>query len=76
MRDGTVHGGQSALPWGPQAPPGFSDLAGKFRGIVEPLCGDAVAHEWTAYFEAGMQTDADLHGFFGLLRRSVVRSHS
>ena len=75
-RDGTVHGGQSALPWGPQAPPGFADLAGKFRGIMAPLCGDAIVDEWMGYFEAGMQADADLHGFFGLLRRSVVRSHA
>jgi 2-methylcitrate dehydratase PrpD len=75
-RDGRSHEGQSALPWGPQSPPGFAELAGKFRGIMAPLCGDLVTHDWLAYFEAGLQADADLQGFFGLLRRSVVRSHN
>ncbi|WP_438998586.1 MmgE/PrpD family protein [Variovorax beijingensis] len=75
-REGRVYGGKSVLPWGPEAPPEFAELAVKFRGIMGPLCSNPVTDDWLAYFEAGLQADADLHGFFGLLRRSVVRSHS
>lgn len=74
MRDGRTYAGQSALPWGPESPPGFADLASKFRGIMAPLCGEALADDWLAYFEAGLLADEQLSGFFGLLRRSIVRT--
>jgi len=70
--DGRTSTGRGTLPWGPQQPPGFADLAAKFRAIMEPLCGPALAGTWMDYFASGLEADPSLDVFFRLLRESVV----
>jgi 2-methylcitrate dehydratase PrpD len=60
--------------WSAERPPSFDELAKKFTGILQDKCSKSIAERWIDYFQRGLRADASMHGFFDLMRASVVHA--